>query len=116
MFLERVNHGLDVLAVNLHRVQEVQDLIEWWVGQDKHVLGQSLYQAEEAALGVEPSVRSQLLLEGLQTLHNSRDTEGIVTLRAIKGTDHQVNDTQMENLSGWFLNRDSLFFFLKAFH
>jgi hypothetical protein len=80
------------------------------------VLGKGLYQAEEAALGVEPSVCTQLLLEGLQTLHDARDTESVVTLSAIQGADNQVNYTKMEYLSCWFLNSYPFFFLLKAFH
>ena len=43
---ERVDHRLDVLTVQLNGVQEVEDLIERAVGQDEHVLCQSLNQAQ----------------------------------------------------------------------
>ena len=76
------------------------------------MLGKGLNQAEEAALGVEPSVCAQLLLEGLQTLHDARDTESVVTLSAIQGTDNQVNYTKMEYLSCWLLYSYPFFFLL----
>ena len=43
---ERVDHRLDVLAVQLDGVQKVEDLVEGAVGQDEHVLRQSLDQTQ----------------------------------------------------------------------
>ena len=57
--------------MELDRVQEVEDLIEGAVWEDEHVLGQSLDQAKKTALGIEPGVSAELLLEGFQTLDDT---------------------------------------------
>jgi len=50
------------------------------------VLGQSLDQAEKTALGIEPGVSSELLLEGFQTLDDTGDAEVVVSLGTVEGT------------------------------
>ena len=50
------------------------------------MLGQSLDQAKKTALGIEPGVSSELLLEGLKTLDDSRNSEVVVTLGTVEGT------------------------------
>ena len=114
--LQRVDHRLDVLAVKLNRVEEVQDLIERAIGEDKHVLCKRLDQREQAALGVEPGIRAELLLEGLERLDDTRHAEVVVALGAVKRTDDQVDDTEVEDLLGRLLDGDSLFLLLDAFH
>ena len=51
------------------------------------MLGQSLDQAKKTALGIEPGVSAELLLEGFQTLDDTGDAEVVVTLGTVEGTD-----------------------------
>ena len=49
-----------------------------------HVLGEILDEGKETPLGVEPGVRSQLLVVRLKRLDHPRDAELIVALRTVK--------------------------------
>ena len=80
------------------------------------MLGQGLNKRHHAPLGIEPCISSKLLLERLQTFNDSADTEVVVTLRAIKCTDNQVNDTKMEHLLVWLLDSYSVFLLLNTLH
>ena len=67
-------------------LQELDALLEHGVAEHDHVFGHVLYEGEEAAFGVEPRVRAQLLLVRLQRLDDARDAELVVTLRTIQCT------------------------------
>ena len=102
--------------MQLNGVQKVEDLVERAVGQDEHVLSQSLNQTQKAALGVEPSVGAKLLLEGLQTLDDAGHAKVVVALGAVECADDQVDDTQVEDLLGGLFNRNAFFLLLYALH
>lgn len=116
MLLERIDHSLDVLAVNLDCIQEIQYLIERGVRKHKHVLGQGLNEAQHATLCVEPSVSAKLLLEWLEALRDAGDSKSVVALSAVEGTDDEVDDAQVVDLSCRLLNGDTLLLLLKALH
>ena len=80
------------------------------------MLGKSLDQRKETSLSIEPSVGSELLLEWLKTLDDSTNTEVIVALGAVEGTDNKVNDTKMESLFGRLLDSNSIFLLLDTLH
>ena len=94
----RFNHRLDIPAVDLAVVQELQTLCDDGVPHADHMLGQVLHQAEEAALGVEPGVCAQLLVVGLQRLDHPADAELIVALGAVQRPNHQVDNAEVEDL------------------
>ena len=116
MLFKRIDHSLNILAMDLNGIEEVEDLIEGGVGEDKHVLGESLNKAHKATLGIEPSVCSQLLVEGLQGFDDAGHTEGVVALGTIEGTNDEVDDTQVEYLSSGLFNSYALLFLFKALH
>ena len=68
------------------------------VPHTNHVLGQVLYEREETPLCVEPGVRTQLLVIRLQGLDDPRDAELVVALGAVEGSNHQVDDAEVEHL------------------
>lgn len=102
--------------MNLDGIQEVQDFIESIVRKDKHVLGESFQEGEEASLGIKPSVCSKFLVVRLKRLDDSSNTKSVVSFGTIKSSNNQVNDTEMENLSVRLLQCDPFLFLLKAFH
>ena len=55
-------------------------------------------------------------MEWLKTLDDSAHSETVVALGAIKSTDDQVDDTEVEDLSGRLFNSNSIFFFLNTLH
>jgi len=55
------------------------------------VLGHVLYEGEEAALGVVPRVRTQLLVVRLQALDHAGDAKLIVTLGTVQGPGWNIN-------------------------
>lgn len=114
--LKWIDDSLDVLTVELDRIEEIQDLVEGTVWQHEHVLGERLDQTQEAPLGVEPSVRAELLLERLQTLHDTRHTEVVVALGAVKSANDQVDDAKVEDLLVGLFDGNALLFFLNTFH
>ena len=114
--LEWVDHGLDVFAVDFDAVEEVEDLVVRLVRQHEHVLRQRLDQRHQAPLGVEPGVRAELSVEGLETLNNPADPEVIVALGAVKRADDKVDDAKMEYWRGWVLDRHAVFLLFDTFH
>lgn len=66
--------------------QELNDLANKGVLQKNEMLGHVLKERQKAALGVEPSVCAQLLLVGLQALHDTRDAELIVSFGTVQCT------------------------------
>ena len=80
------------------------------------MLGQSFDETQEAAFGVEPGIRAQLLLEGLQTLDDTRHAEVIVSFGTIERTNDQVNDAKVEHLLSRFFDRNTLFLLFNALH
>lgn len=116
MLLKRIDHSFNVLAMDLNSIEEVEDLIEGGVGEDKHMLSEGLNQAHKATLGIEPSVSSQLLVEGLQGFDDAGHTECVVALGTVKSPYDQVDDAQVEYLSSGLFNSNSLLFLFKALH
>ena len=88
----------DVLAVELDGVEKGEDLAKCRVLEQDHVLRQRVRQREEGALRVEPRVRLELLVVGLQGLDDPGDPELEVALRAVERSDDQVDDAQVEDL------------------
>ena len=74
-------HRLDVPAVYLAVVQELDALLYDGVPHTDHVLGQVLHQGQEASLGIEPGVSAQLLVVRLQGLDDSADAKLVVLYR-----------------------------------
>ena len=75
-----LNDGLDISAVDLTVVQELDTLLDDGVPHTDHVLAQVLDQGQETSLGIEPGVSAKLLVVRLQALDDSADTKLIVTL------------------------------------
>ena len=67
--------------------QLLQDVVHGDVLEDQHVLGHVLGQREEAALGVVPGVRVELLVVRVQRLDDARDAELEVALGAVQRAD-----------------------------
>lgn len=80
------------------------------------MLGQCLNQRHETALCIEPSVRAQLPLEWLQALYNSADSEIVIALGAVEGTNDKVDDTEVEHWLRWLFDTNSIFLLLNALH
>lgn len=80
------------------------------------MFGEGFDEREEATLGVEPGIRSQLLLERLQGLHDTGHTKGIVAFGAVERTDDKINDAEMVDLASRLLNGDAFFLLLKTLH
>ena len=85
-----LNDSLDIPAVDLAMVQELDTLLDHGVPHADHVLAQVLHQGQEASLCVEPSVRAKLLVVGLQALDDSADSKLIVTLN-IESINQSIN-------------------------
>lgn len=68
-------------------LQELNALSNDGVTDHDHVLGHVLNEGEEAALGIEPGVRAQLLVVGLQALYHTRNAKLVVPLRAVQCPD-----------------------------
>mmetsp|Transcript_20412 Transcript_20412/g.33105 ORF Transcript_20412/g.33105 Transcript_20412/m.33105 type:complete len:259 (+) Transcript_20412:475-1251(+) len=111
-----VEHREDVLSVPLRLVQKRRDLGDGGVLDGDHVLGQVLDEGEEAALGVEPGVRLELLVVRLERLDDARDAELEVALGAVQGADHQVDDAQVEALFVRVVVPDLLFLLFNFAH
>lgn len=84
----------NVLACRLRLVEELQDLLHRRVLQHQQVLRQVLHQGQEAALGVVPRVRVELLVVRLQRLDDARDAELEVALRTVQGADDYTQQQQ----------------------
>lgn len=80
------------------------------------MLGERLDKREQTTLSVEPGVSSKLLLERLETLDNSADSEVVVALGTVEGTDDQVDDAKVEYLLVWFVYCNTIFLFFHALH
>jgi hypothetical protein len=80
------------------------------------VLGQSLNERENTSLGVEPSICSKLLLEWFKTLGDTADSEVVVALGTIEGTNDQVHNTEMEHLLGGLFDGNAILFLLDTLH
>ena len=55
------------------------------------MLGHVLYKGEEAALGVVPRIRTQLLVVRLQALDHAGDAELVVSLGTVQGPGWNIN-------------------------
>ena len=75
-----------------------------------------LKKGHDTPLCIEPGISSKLFAEWVKTLDDSADAKVIVTLCAVKSTNNQVDNTEMEDLLIWLLECDSIFLLFDAFH
>mmetsp|Transcript_73449 Transcript_73449/g.123788 ORF Transcript_73449/g.123788 Transcript_73449/m.123788 type:complete len:274 (+) Transcript_73449:1225-2046(+) len=84
--------------MHVRGIKERKDLLVSDVLQHDHMLGQSLCQCQETPFGIEPRVRHDLAVIGLQGLDDTRDPELKIALRAVQSADHQVHNAQVQRL------------------
>ena len=87
------------LQLTLAALEELNTLVQESVFHHQHVLCHVLNERQEAALGVVPRVRSQLLLVRLEALDDSRNSELVVAFCAVQCSARNGESVEFDNVT-----------------
>lgn len=67
--------------------------------ESHHLLGRVIQQCHNAPLGIVPRIHAELDRQGVEGPQHSRQPKGVVSLAAVERTNHQIDDTRVQQLT-----------------